>query len=126
MGNRYYFMIIFEKYAGSYWIIGYPFFKKYEIVFDGDSKTVSYYNTNNIVDNKGGKTLKIIIIVILSFILSCGILGIGFYFGKEKYIKEKKEQMNWWMMNMIIYQEKSIPKEKKMIEIKKKLMKNNY
>ena len=92
IGNKYYFMVIFEKYKNSYWQIGYPFFKKYDIVFDDDSKTIGYYNSNiEINDNKGGnQTVKIVLIVLLTIIVFCGLLAIGYYIGKEKYIQRKK------------------------------------
>ena len=93
IGNKYYFMIIFEKYPGSYWIIGYPFFKKYPLVFNGDSKTISYYNMDLINKDKKkekSQTAKIIIIVILCIIVFCGLLAVGFYLGKEKYMQRKK------------------------------------
>ena len=93
IGNKYYFLVIFEKYPGDYWIIGYPFFKKYELVFDGDSKTISYYNMdliNEIKYKEKSKLYKIMIIVVLCVIIFCGLLVIGFYFGKEKYMQRKK------------------------------------
>ena len=94
IGDKYYFMVIFEKYHRSFWEIGYPFFKKYDIVFDDDSKTISYYNTdisnkiNN--DNENNMTIKIIVILLLSIIIFCLLLGVGFYFGKKQYMQRKK------------------------------------
>jgi hypothetical protein len=87
IGNKYYFLVIFEKYERSYFEVGFPFFKKYDIIFNEDSKTISYYNINK-KNEKNEKetsvesnTFKIIVIIILSIILICLILGVGFYFG---------------------------------------------
>ena len=96
IGNKYYFLVIFEKYERSYFEVGFPFFKKYDIIFNEDSKTISYYNINK-KNEKNEKetsvesnTFKIIVIIILSIILICLILGVGFYFGKLKYMQRKK------------------------------------
>ena len=99
IGNKYYFLVIFEKYERSYFEVGFPFFKKYDIVFNEDSKTISYYNKidekdeniDNKIDKKEkSKIFKIIVIIILGVILICLILGVGFYFGKLKYMQRKK------------------------------------
>ena len=90
IGNKYYFMVIFEKYARSYFEVGYPFFKKYDIVSNEDSKTISYYDPNIKIKKEKDNTVKIIEITILSIILICLILGVGFYFGKLKYMQRKK------------------------------------
>lgn len=45
-----YFIFIFSS-VKNYWIFGSPFFKKYEIVFDQERKTVGYYFKNNLTDN---------------------------------------------------------------------------
>ena len=91
IGDKYYFMVIFDKYQRNYWEIGYPFFKKYDIVFDDDSKTISYYNNIFIDDNnEKSNTFKYLIIIILCVIIIFVLLGVGFYFGKQQYIQRKK------------------------------------
>ena len=65
------------------WVFGKPFFKKFQLIFDSDSKIISYYINDNLEKNSNSKfvekekTKKIIIIVliILAFI-------IGIFFGK--------------------------------------------
>ena len=90
--ERYYFMVIFQRPSNLYWRIGFPFFKKYDIVFNDDSKMISYYNENIIDDNenKNNNTGKIILIVFLSLIVFFGLIGIGYFLGKEKYMQRKK------------------------------------
>ena len=94
IGNKYYFMVVFERYKNSYWILGYPFFKKYDIVFDEDSKTISYYANNYLVEEEKNSSMsqvvKIVLIIILSLIVLCGLLVIGFYIGRKKYLQRKK------------------------------------
>ena len=92
IGRRFHFLVIFEKYHRSFWEIGFPFYKKYDIVFDEDSKIISYYNTNKQIEKEETKneTFKIVLIIILTIILICLILLVGFYFGKLKYMQRKK------------------------------------
>ena len=92
IGNQFYFMVIFDKYSRNFWEIGFPFFKKYDIVFDEDNKIISYYNPNKNIENNENKNnvFKIILIIFLGIIAFCGLLVIGFYLGKSKYIQRKK------------------------------------
>ena len=92
IGKRFYFLVIFEKYQRSFWEVGFPFYRKYDIVFDEDNKIISYYNTNKQIEKEETKneTFKIIVIIILTIILICLILLVGFYFGKLKYMQRKK------------------------------------
>ena len=92
IGNQFYFMVIFDKYSRNFWEVGFPFFKKYDIVFDEDNKIISYYNANKNIENNENKNnvFKIILIIFLGIIAFCGLLVIGFYLGKSKYIQRKK------------------------------------
>ena len=92
IGNKYYFLVIFEEYKNAYWILGYPFFKKYDIVFNEDSKTISFY-ANKLSDDEntgGSKALKIIVIIVLALILIAGLVVLGYYIGKNKFFIRKK------------------------------------
>ena len=94
IGNQYHFLVIFENYQRTYWEVGYPLFKKYDIVFDEESKTISYYNRNKTKeyskDKDKNKILKIVFIVFLGVIVLGGLVGIGFYYGKITYMQRKK------------------------------------
>ena len=92
IGKQFYFLVIFDKFHRSFWELGFPFYKKYDIVFNEDNKIISYYNTNNQREREETKneTYKILIIIILAIILICLILLVGFYFGKLKYMQIKK------------------------------------
>ena len=92
IGNKYYFMVIFESHKNIYWILGYPFFKKYDIVFNEDSKTISYYTNNMPEENKGESiALKIVLIIFLALILITGLIVLGYYIGKYKYFIRKRK-----------------------------------
>jgi hypothetical protein len=92
IGNKYYFMVIFESYKNIYWILGYPFFKKYDIVFNEDSKTISYYTNNIPEENKGESiALKIVLIIFLALILVAGLIVLGYYIGKYKFFTRKRK-----------------------------------
>ena len=41
--NRYYFMVAFEKYSSYVWRLGKPFFIKNTFVYNGDAKTIGFY-----------------------------------------------------------------------------------
>ena len=43
--NKYYFLIIYSTFSGSYWKLGKPFLKKYQITLDLDSKLIYFYDS---------------------------------------------------------------------------------
>ena len=91
--KKYYFLVIFEEYKNDHWFLGYPFFKKYDIVFNEDSKTISFYTNYSDDGNPGGrgsKVLKIIVIIGLALILIVGAVVIGYCIGKNKFFIRKK------------------------------------
>ena len=101
INDKYYFLIIFEKFVTGYWRFGKPFFFKYTFVYNGDAKTIGFYskiNTNNNNEEKKERkkfelklnTIKIIIIVILLIFLILLAIIISFYFGKNCRSTRKK------------------------------------
>ena len=87
--NKYYFLVIFQNYDAGSWRIGKPFYLKYTLVYNGDDKTIGFYNKNNISKNKENNELilkinsfKIIIIIILFLIFIFLLVKISYYFGK--------------------------------------------
>ena len=103
INNRYYFLIIFERFVTGYWRFGKPFFLKYIFVYNGDKKTIGFYNKkdkakiqdkNNDNKNKWKLELninKVIIIVLLIFILIILIIIISYYLGKKCNMIRKKQ-----------------------------------
>ena len=67
--NKYYYLVVFSD--ENFWILGKPFFKKYQIIFDKDKKTIGYYkiykndNNNNFSFNKLFFVIIILIIIII-------------------------------------------------------------
>ena len=82
--NQLYFLIVFEKKSQSieYWILGKPFFKKYQLVFESDRKLMGIYT------EKEKKRLNVswIIVFILFIIL---IILIIFIIQKYKNLPKK-------------------------------------
>ena len=77
-GNRVLFNIEFS-YGSDEWILGKPFFKKYQLIFNPDSKLISYYVNENIDKNMNlKKEDNNKIIVILFLIIVAFIIGIIF------------------------------------------------
>lgn len=91
--DKYLFLMIF---GGIYdLILGYPFLKKYEIIFNQDTKTIGFYKEKNNNDDKSDKSDKspssssntyyYIIIIFLSIILLVLIyIGISLFLKKRK------------------------------------------
>ena len=91
-GKRILFNVDFI-YNKDKWIIGKPFLKKYQIIFNSDSNTISYYiNENNIDINKEegtkkGNTWKIFLIIFLVLIA----FGVGIVFGRAMCLKYNRK-----------------------------------
>ena len=95
--NKYYFFVIFRNFDIDSWCIGKPFYLKYTLVYNGDAKTICFYNKNNISVKKGNKellfkliTFKIIIIIILFLVFIFLVIRISYYFGKKLNIIRKR------------------------------------
>ncbi len=95
-------MIVSEMGDVDDWFFGKIFFRKYQLVFNQDSKTIGFYNLNleieinneenktkTIIINESTNFIYIILIIILSFIL---LIGLSFIIGNyiKKYKKKKR------------------------------------
>jgi hypothetical protein len=85
-GNKYYLLIIFEKYYNNLWTLGDIFLRKYNIVFDEGQKVMGFYHPSN---NKN----YLIIIPIFIILTICIILLIYLYY-KCFYKKKRKIRNN--------------------------------
>ena len=92
--DKYLFLMIF---GGIFDIIlGYPFLKKYEIIFNQDTKTLGFYKDMNNndksdkSDNSSSNTYYYLIIIFLTIILMILI-----YFGINLYIKKRKTKKKY-------------------------------
>ena len=102
--ERYYFLVIFpeEKYQNNNWYLGLPFLKRYQFIFNYNSKTIGFYienskeknKTNEIENKKKGNLLnnshiRIIIEIAVGIILIGLIFG-AFFIGKRINNQRKK------------------------------------
>ena len=101
--NKYWFLVTFPTFVEvEEWFFGIIFLRKYNLIFNQDSKTISFYNPNlpiidndssrKINNNSNDKTYIIIIVIIIVIIIS---IGIGIYIGKMVYENKKgKKRLN--------------------------------
>ena len=102
--EKYYFLVIFpeEKYQNNNWYLGLPFLKKYQFIFNYDSKSIGFYNENikeknNDCENEKNNdrnffkklNMRIIIEIVVGIIL-IGLIVIAFVIGKSNNYKRKK------------------------------------
>ena len=110
-GDKLMFLMIF---GGIYEIVfGFPFFKKYQLVFNQDTKTVGFYreinNKEKDNDNKSSNISYYITIIILSIVfLGLLIYAIYFYFKTKSNKKKNAIELPSDQINEPINNSKSI------------------
>ena len=90
-----------DKYLSG-WIFGSIFLRKYQLIFNQDSKTIGYYKSMNyVLDNKknnnnnsNNEIMKYIFIGVLILISSFLLFLIGMYIQKNYCNKNKKKKAN--------------------------------
>ena len=101
--NKYIFLIFTRDYfIGTKWALGTPFLRKYQFVFNEDSKTIGYYrnnikennNDNNLKEKNGIKKNKTTLIIVLIVILSVLFTFIGMFIQKKFFNKNRKIRAN--------------------------------
>ena len=108
--GKYYFLIIFSEAENLEWILGKIFFKKYNILFNSDSKIIGYYpnskdkenednednedNQDNNQSNEKGSNFSVswIIVIILFILLILAIIYI-IYIVKVKNRKKRANEL---------------------------------
>ena len=73
--GKYYFLVYFFDKGENNWILGKPFFRKYQLIFDNDGKKIGFYNG---YDKKSN--LKIFLIILFLIIILILIFLITHYF----------------------------------------------
>ena len=93
--NKFWFLIVIDINAEiDEWYIGFSLLKKYQFVFNQDSKTIGFYNpdleveTNRNSNSSSNKYILYIIIFISWIVFIC----IGFFIGKYFYKKYKTKK----------------------------------
>ena len=108
INNKYYFLVIFPGDESSVWILGIPFLKKYEFVYDYDSDTIGFYTnfkenikrnklnkTKNIeMDNSNDKNFVKIFLGIIIIIFCAALLIIFTLFIAKKIFVHRKKRAN--------------------------------
>ena len=94
--NKYYFLVLFTD-VEQCWEFGFPFFKKYQIVFDQDKKIIGFYKKN--LSEETSKTLIILLIILIVSL----ILFIGFCLKKHNKKIKAKELENIYDNNLKKY-----------------------
>ena len=100
--NKYIFLILKKEYFMG-WILGSIFLRKFQLIFDQDSKTIGYYkkcdyNTYDDTDYLRGinssRTVKTIVIFILVIIFSFILVCFGMVIQKKYFNKNRKIRAN--------------------------------
>lgn len=99
--ERHYFLVLFpeDDYSNDAWYLGLPFLRRYQFIFNHDSKTIGFYNENlkekNITNDKN-KSFNVnykIIILIVTIILIIGLIYAAFKIGFNMS-KQRKKRAN--------------------------------
>ena len=99
--NKYYFLVVYSTFSSSYWKLGKPFLKKYQITLNLDAKSISFYKNYAVGDddkninyeNKDGKTNNIVLIIICIG-LSLILFVVSYFFIKNIKNGKKKKRAN--------------------------------
>ena len=101
--NKYIFLIYAKDYSNN-WVIGTPFLRKYQFVFNNDLKFIGYYR--QIYHNEGNsddeslrelnksKKVKTVVVVILIIIFSLLLIFIGMTIQRKYFNKNRKIRAN--------------------------------
>ena len=94
--NKKYFLVVFKnEYYQERWILGKPFVKKYQFVFDYDSRIILFYKNKNGGDiNENQKNGNKVLVYKLIVLLGIVVLSLGIYIGRQFFGKKKKKKAN--------------------------------
>ena len=96
--NNYWFLVALSSFKNDLeeWNMGIIFLRKYNLIFNQDTKTISFYNTNIIIEDIDDKKWNRIALISILTIILIGIffiIGIIYIYAKKylNHIKVKKE-----------------------------------
>ena len=102
--GKYWFLITFPTYNEiEEWFFGIIFLRKYNLVFNQDSKTISFYNPklpfedeeqSTKTDNNNNNNIKTIVIIVIIILVGIISISLGIYIGKMIYNKKNKKRFN--------------------------------
>ena len=98
--NKYWFLVILPIYYDlEEWYFGIIFLRKYNLIFNPDSKTISFYNPNLPYEEDGNSpkeindiNIKLIVIIVIIILLGIIFIGLGIYIGKIIYDNKKEKK----------------------------------
>ena len=91
VGDKYVFMMAFGGFSEL--ILGYPFLKKYQLIFNQNTKTIGFYLENKEENTSFMSAKYIITICILSIFLICLIIVAFLFFWKKKKDKQNATEL---------------------------------
>ena len=93
-GDKYFFLMTFGGITTN--ILGYPFLKKYQLVFNQDTKIIGFYTDININDKNNNSNISyyVIIIILGIILLSLIIYVIIFYLKRKKNTKKNATELS--------------------------------
>lgn len=95
-GNKKYFLMIYDKFRPSFWMLGKIFLEKYLFNFDMENKRIGFYkdkiNLNSDTNNEENSLNKILLtnLIWLLIVIVTGI--VGFLIGKKLYKSIRKKR----------------------------------
>ena len=92
VNNKYYFLIVFQL-NGLKWILGTPFMKKFQMVFDQDREIIGFYTSIN--DKKFFGFFQILSLFFLFIIIILSFLYFRLLFKKTKKIRANELDENF-------------------------------
>ena len=108
--NKYYYLVVFSD--DNFWILGKPFFKKYQIIFDKDKKTIGYYKIYNNDNNNNFSFNKLFFVIIILIII---IIFLLYKISFKKETNSKKIRVNELRENYEYLSEDDLENNKKKV-----------
>ena len=99
INNKYIFLIL-NRENNSYWELGSIFFRKFQLVFNEDYKTIGFYKSSiykeekNETEEQNKGIIKYIILIILLISFSFLLILIGMLIQKKCCSKDRKKRLN--------------------------------
>ena len=129
--NNYIFLIMTKPYYSD-WLLGSVFLRKFQFVFNQDSKTIGYYryipksyeenSKENLLDKNNSKMIKSIFIIILVIIFSFLLIFFGMIIQRKYFNKNRKIRANELEENFS-YEGKNTDENKLEVNDDKKIIK---
>ena len=91
VGDKYLFLMVFDI-TSTHLILGYPFFKKYNFIFNQDSKTLGFFTKKIELISKESIKIPVVYIIII-LVLSIVLIGLGIFAYTYFCVNKKKKKM---------------------------------